>query len=58
VNRQFVSIIPIKVERGETIFIGAMAVADDGTAWNLLFTNDNEWEWVQILSLPDSEVTT
>jgi hypothetical protein len=59
-KRKFVQIHPIKVNRGQSVYIGAMAIADDGTAWNLVFDpinvrDDNDgFRWVPMLSLPDS----
>jgi hypothetical protein len=54
VKRKFVSITPIRVvdDRGAP-YVGAMAVADDGTAWNFLFTKGKGWYWSRLPDLPD-----
>lgn len=59
--RKFVSIAPIRVDNGSNSYVGAMAVADDGTAWNLIFdalnvrSRHGGWYWAPILALPDDE---
>lgn len=57
-KRKFVAIAPIRVqEPGGTYFIGAMAVADDGTGWQLLPDRaaPQGWRWIKLVELPDSE---
>ena len=55
-KRKFVSCVPIRiVDNTGRGYISAHAVADDGTAWELAYSDDKGWRWVRLLPLPESE---
>ena len=48
-KRKIIKIIAINAADGDEI----IALADDGTMWNGIFTED--WEWTQIPNIPQKD---